>query len=208
MQHKVYGYCRVSTEDQASSGLGLAAQKAVIEAAATKRGWDVEWAGDEGYSAKHLKRPALSRVLDDIRQGDVLVVAKLDRLSRSLMDFATLMERARSSGWSIVALDLGVDMTTPAGEMMANVMASFAQYERRLIGDRTRAALQSKKAAGARLGAPRIVSPDVRDRVRREREAGLTLRQIAAKLDEAMVPTARGGKWQPTTVRALLNAAP
>lgn len=101
MQHKqpkVMAYCRVSTEEQASSGLGMAAQLAAIEGEALKRGWVVEWHCDDGFSAKDLRRPALARLLFDISAGDVLVVAKLDRLSRSLMDFAALMERSTQRG--------------------------------------------------------------------------------------------------------------
>lgn len=91
-----------------------------------------------------------------LQRGDActLVVSKLDRLSRSLVQFAELMERSRRKGWSLVALDLGVDTSTPAGEMMASVLASFAQYERRLIGQRTRDALAVKREQGVRLGRP------------------------------------------------------
>jgi DNA invertase Pin-like site-specific DNA recombinase len=85
-------------------------------------------------------------------QADALVVAKLDRLSRSVGDFAGLMDLARRQGWALIALDLGVDTTTPAGEMMANVMASFAQFERRVIAQRTKDALAQAKARGVRLG--------------------------------------------------------
>ena len=80
------------------------------------------------------------------------MVAKLDRLSRSLLDFAALMEQARSSGWNLVALDLGVDTSTPAGEMMASVLATFAQFERRLIGQRTKDALAVKRAKASSSG--------------------------------------------------------
>ncbi len=86
--------------------------------------------------------------------ADVLLVAKLDRLTRSLRDFGELAERARKRRWALVCLDLGVDTTTPAGELVAGVVASTAQYERRLIGQRTREALAARRAAGVRLGRP------------------------------------------------------
>ena len=181
-------------------------QRRAIDREARLRGWDVVYAIDEGYSAKTLRRPALSSLLEEIRAGDVLVVAKLDRLSRSLMDFAGLMERARAAQWSIIALDLGVDMTTPSGEMMANVMASFAQYERRLIGERTKVALAARKAQGVQLGAPRRIPVAVRDRVQAERRAGRSLRAIAASLQEDGVSTATpGASWHASTVRSLLE---
>lgn len=149
----VWAYVRVSTTDQAESGLGLAAQRAAIESEAARRGWDVEWVEDAGRSGATLDRPALTAMLAKIRRGDVLVVAKLDRLSRSLMDFAGLMSRAHAEGWAVVALDLGLDLTTPSGELMANVMATFAHFERRLISQRTKEAMAQLKGK-KRLGAP------------------------------------------------------
>ena len=82
------------------------------------------------------------------------MVAKLDRLSRSMTDFTRLMERSWKKGWALVALDLGVDTTTPAGEMIANSVANFSQFERRLIGQRTKDALAVKRAQGVQLGRP------------------------------------------------------
>ena len=121
------GYLRVSTEEQADSGLGLEAQRAVIEAEVARRGWElVEVLVDAGASGKSLSgRPALAEALALVRSGeaDVLVVAKLDRLSRSRLDFAGLMADAQARGWLLVALDLGMDLSTPAGEFMGSVMA-------------------------------------------------------------------------------------
>ena len=130
------------------------------------------------------------------------MVAKLDRLSRSLLDFAALMEDARTGGWSLVILDVGVDTTSPSGEMIANVMATFAQFERRLIGQRTKDALAVKKGQGVRLGRPRSIGDDVIARIEEERAAGKSLRAIAEGLNEEKVPTAHGGRqWHTSTVR-------
>jgi len=82
----------------------------------------------------------------------VIIVSKLDRLSRSVHDFAGLMQQAQRQGWGLVALDVGIDMTTPVGGLIANVMASVAEWERRVIGQRTAAALAARRAAGVRLG--------------------------------------------------------
>jgi hypothetical protein len=86
---------------------------------------------------------------------------ELDRLSRSLVYFAGLMERAQSRKWNLVALDLGVDLSTPAGEFLASVLASAAQGERRIIGQRTKDALAQKKAKGVRLGRRPVLDPAV-----------------------------------------------
>jgi DNA invertase Pin-like site-specific DNA recombinase len=138
----------------------------------------------------------------------VLVVSKLDRLSRSLLDFAGLMDKAKKEGWRLVVLDLAIDTTTASGALMANVMASFAEYERRLIADRTSAALQAKKAQGHRLGRPRTTNDDVLHRVLTDRRAGCSLRAIATSLNDASVPTAQGGsKWHASTVASLLRSA-
>jgi len=115
---KVIGYLRVSTDEQAVSGLGLGDQRGVIAAEATRRGWvDVEYLSDEGYSAKNLSRPAIAVALDMLGKGQasVLVVSKLDRLSRSLLDFATLMDRARREGWNSSFLTSPSTRLSPAG---------------------------------------------------------------------------------------------
>ena len=208
---KVIGYLRVSTDEQAVSGLGLGDQRSVIAAEAARRDWaDVEFLSDEGYSAKNLSRPAIASALDMLRKGQasVLVVSKLDRLSRSLLDFATLMDRARREGWELVVLDLAIDTTVPSGQLMANVMAAFAEYERQLIGARTSAALQQLKAQGKRLGRPRTLAVEVTARIVWAREEGQTLTAIAEGLNRDRVATARGGaRWYPSTVKAVLTSA-
>ena len=138
-------------------------------------------------------------------EADVLVVSKLDRLSRSLIDFAQTMATAQRQGWALVALDLGVDTATPGGEMMANVLASFAQYERRIIGQRTRDGLAAKKAAGVKLGRRSTLPPAVAERIVVAHQAGQTLAAIARGLEEDGVATGQGGaRWYPASVRAVL----
>jgi DNA invertase Pin-like site-specific DNA recombinase len=203
------GYVRVSTEEQADSGLGLAAQRAVILAEAERRGWTlVEVIEDAGYSGKDLKRPGIVAALEALRRhrADTLVVAKLDRLSRSLLDFAGLMQRATKEHWAVVALDLGVDTTTPTGEMMVNVVAVFAQFERRLIAERTKAALAQKVAQGFKLGRRVEMSEEVRARIVAERKAGASVSAIARRLTAEAIPTTqgKGQQWYPSTVRAAL----
>jgi DNA invertase Pin-like site-specific DNA recombinase len=202
------GYLRVSTDEQADSRAGLDAQRAAILAEAERRGWHlVEVIEDAGFSGKDLNRPGIAAALDALRRhkADTLVVAKLDRLSRSMLDFAALMDRASREHWALVALDLGVDTTTPAGEMMANVLATFAQFERRLIGQRTRDALAIKRASGTLLGRRRTMPDAVLARIRAERAEGRTLRAIADGLTADAVPTVQGGmRWYASTVRKAL----
>ena len=204
---RVLAYLRVSTSEQADSGAGIEAQRAAILAEAERRGWaHVEFIEDAGYSAKSLKRPGLADALDRLKRGDatVLVVSKMDRLSRSLLDFAGIMQRDQREGWALVALDSPADLTTPTGEAMAGVLAVFAQLERRLIGQRTKDALARKREAGVKLGRPREIAPEVEGRVRALRAEGLSLRKIAAALDAEGTATPKGGRWQPSTVQRIL----
>ena len=204
---KVIGYVRVSTAEQGANGVGLDAQRAAIEAECDRRGWQLERIEEDVLSGKSLKRPGLRRALAACRDGEVagVVVAKLDRLSRSLIDFAGLLEDARGHGYNVVTLDLGVDLSTPAGEMLANVMATFAQYERRLIGVRTKEALAVKKQQGVRLGRPPSVPEKLAKRIVRMRRQGMTLQAICDSLNADGIPTVRGGRlWRPTSLRAVL----
>ena len=205
---RVIGYVRVSTEEQAMSGAGLEAQRAAIAREARRRGWElVETIEDRGYSAKDLRRPGVQEALRALEAGDAkaLVVAKLDRLSRSMLDFASLMATAQKQHWALVALDVAVDTSTPAGEMLVNVLATFSQFERRLIGQRTKEALAAKKAQGVRLGRPPVLPQRVVRRIERERARGNSLQKIADALNAAAVPTAHGGaRWHASTVRGVL----
>jgi DNA invertase Pin-like site-specific DNA recombinase len=205
---RVIGYVRVSTDEQAVSGAGLEAQRQAIAAECARRGWKlIEVIEDAGWSAKDLRRPGIKRALEALEAGDAkaLVVAKLDRLSRSLLDFAGLMAKAQRQGWGVIALDVQVDTSTASGEAMANMLATFAQFERRLIGQRTKEALEIKKASGVRLGRPPRVSRSVVRRIQRQRARGETLRAIAESLNRDEVPTAQGGlRWYAATVRHVL----
>lgn len=206
----VVGYIRVSTDEQADSGAGLEAQRATIRNEAARRGWTLVRIYEDKISGKTINgRHGLHAALRTIGAGEAqaLVVAKLDRLSRSLIDFSSLMERSRKGGWALVALDLGVDTSTPSGEMMANVLAVFAQFERRLIGQRTRDALAVKRAQGVRLGRPPTLPNETVRRIDRLRTRGLSFKKIADSLNEHGVPTSQGGrKWHPSTVKYVLDS--
>jgi DNA invertase Pin-like site-specific DNA recombinase len=206
----IVGYLRVSTEEQVVSGLGLAAQRAAIEAEATRRGLPLLAVHvDAGISGKSLARPGLTAALADLDagRGTILLVAKLDRLSRSVHDATGLLLRADCSGWGLIALDANVDTTTPQGAAMTQVLAVFAELERRLIGERTKAALAVKKAQGVKLGRPRTLPAALADRIRASHAAGGTWSAIARDLTAEGVPTAQGGlRWYPATVRYVALA--
>ena len=199
------GYSRVSTEEQAASGLGLDAQRGTIQRYADAHGWQVVWCEDAGLSAKSLDRPqlqaALARLESNHKKRDVdgIVVAKLDRLSRSVVDFAGLLELARAKKWSLVAIDLGVDTSTPTGELVANVMMSVAQWERRVIGERTSAAMQAAKRQGRHMGRVSALPPTTGNRLLTLR-ATHTLAGTAAQLRAEGLTTASGAPWSANAV--------
>lgn len=200
------GYLRVSTEEQANSGLGLDAQRDTIQRYADAHGWDsVTWYEDAGLSAKSLDRPqlqaALARLHVSLKRRDVdgIVVAKLDRLSRSVVDFAGVLDLARTRKWALVAIDLGVDTSSPTGELVANLMMSVAQWERRVIGERTSAAMQAAKRAGKHVGRVSALPQATGDRLLTLR-ASHTLASTAAQLNAEGFVTALGGSWSANAV--------
>ncbi|WP_347756803.1 recombinase family protein [Agrococcus sp. ProA11] len=199
------GYLRVSTEEQANSGLGLEAQRDTIQRYADAHGWEVTWYVDEGLSAKSLDRPQLQAALARLhvipkrRDVDGIVVAKLDRLSRSVHDFSGILKLAAARKWSVVAIDLGVDTSTPTGKLVANVMMSVAEWEREVIGERTSAAMQAAKRQGRHMGRVSTLPQRTGDRLLALR-ATYTLTATAAALNAEGLTTATGAPWTVNTV--------
>lgn len=204
----VLAYLRVSTDAQGESGLGLSAQRDAIGAEAERRGWVVEeWLTDTA-SGKSLDRPGIQAAIQRLENGGpkVLVAAKLDRLSRSAIDFLSLVKRAQEREWALVMLDPAVDMTDPMGRFTAGILAQVAELEREMISKRTRDALAAARKSGVRLGRPSNLDREVGRRLRRMRADGLTLQAIADVLNAERVPTASGRKtWWPSTVRQGLR---
>ena len=207
---RAIGYCRVSTDEQGESGLGLADQKATIQTEVVRRGWDFETMYADVASGKSLKgRADFGRALQVLADGeaDVLVVAKLDRLSRSVSDFAAILAQSQREGWALDICDLGVDTTTPSGKMVAQIMMVLAEWEREMIGDRTRRALQAAQARGTHVGRKSNVDPETLRLIRILRDSGRSWQGIADALDAEGIATAQGGQWHGATVRKLYQRA-
>ena len=156
----MFAYARCSTEEQAEKRNGLEAQRDAIDTEAHRRGWDIEHYADEGVSGKYSNKKLREvRQLLASGQGDGLVVSKMDRLARSIINAADIMERANCQGWSLVVLDLGVDLTTASGRLIAQVMSSFAEYERSQISERTKAGWRPRSGEASVLaghGSPSL----------------------------------------------------
>lgn len=199
------GYLRVSTEEQAHSGLGLEAQRDTIQRYADAHGWDVIWYMDEGLSAKSLDRPQLQAALTRLhvppkrRDVDGIVVAKLDRLSRSVHDFSGILKLASARRWAVVAIDLGVDTSTPTGKLVANVMMSVAEWEREVIGERTSIAMQAAKRAGRHMGRVSTLPSATGERLMELRRTH-TIAATADALNAEGLTTATGLPWSAGTV--------
>ena len=137
------GYARVSTDDQ-----DTALQVTALKAAGCERIFR------EKASGGRWDRPELHRLLDQLRPGDLLVVWKLDRLSRSLRDVLTIMERLGEAAAGFRSLTEAIDTTTPAGRMMMQMVGAFAEFERAMLRERTKAGLDAARQEG-RVGGRR-----------------------------------------------------
>src|SRR5580765_6965425 len=152
---KALGYVRVSTEKQADFGVSLDAQTEKIRAMAVVQGAELlDVIIDAGESAKSLHRPGMARLLALVDAGavDTVIIAKLDRLSRSVADLAELLKRFERRGVSLVSVADSLDTRSAAGRLVLNVMVSVSQWEREAIGERTRDAMRHKRSKGERVG--------------------------------------------------------
>lgn len=216
-------YCRVSSDQQADSGLGLDAQRAAILRWAEARSISVvAWTEDAGVSgASELeKRAGLMSAIAALREhkAGVLVVAKRDRLARDVI-LAAMAERLVAREGATVASTAGEgEGTDPASMLMRRMVDAFAEYERALIRARTSSALQAKMARGERLGAarvgerltqgryePRADEIELMLRSRELRERGLSLREIQLVLAEEGYLSRRGNAPRLATLHALLR---
>jgi len=209
---RVLGYARCSTTEQAESGLGIAAQEATIRSECQRRGWDlVDVVTDEGESGKSLDRPGLQSALARIANGEVggLVSAKLDRISRSVRDFADLLEWFTATGAALVAVDVGVDTSTPGGKLVCGVFSAVSEWERDVIASRTRDGLAALRAQGRPISRAAVAdNPKLARRISKMRESGKTYQAIADTLNKGKVPTLRGApEWTVSGVRGAAGYA-
>lgn len=219
---KVIGYIRVSTDKQADKGVSLEAQEAKIRAMAAVQDLEIsEFVVDGGESAKSLNRPGMERLLALVDRGEVrtVIIAKLDRLTRSVKDLATLLERFQKRNVGLVSVSESLDTNSAAGRLVLNIMCAVSQWEREAIGERTRDAMRLKKAKGERVGtvpygfklAADGKSLEAEDgeqatlqRIRNMKAAGLSLRGIADALNAQGLRTRKGTAWQHPYVAALV----
>jgi site-specific DNA recombinase len=223
---KVIGYARVSTAEQVSGGVSLEAQEAKIRAYCDLHDLVlVEVIVDAGESAKRLERPGLQRGLAMLKKkaAEGLVVCKLDRLSRSVKDWNTLIDGyfGEKAGKQLFSVADSIDTRTAAGRLVLNVLMSVAQWEREAIGERTRDALKYKRQTGQRVGkvpfgfsllrdgktlVPNPAEQETMQTIKSLRAEGLPLRKIAEELDRRGIATKEGNRrWGHSTVARILG---
>lgn len=203
---KIAGYVRVSTDKQ---DISPDVQRAALERESLLKGYELTLVEELAVSAATVtKRPLMQQLLAALKAGsfDGLMVAKLDRLSRSMEDGTRILADSQRQGWRIICLDLGVDTATVMGAGLFNMALNFAEIERKLIGKRTSEAMQQKAADGQHMGRVSVLAEAVMLRVHELHRAGLSLRQIAERLEAEDVQTARGGHWHASTVRSVLRS--
>jgi DNA invertase Pin-like site-specific DNA recombinase len=199
---KVIAYTRLSKGERGA--LGLEAQRALIEHECEQRRWQPEVRVEIQSAARAANRAVLQGCLRELERGDALVVAKLDRLARSVGDFCELAKRAEREGWALVVLDPALDMTTPMGMAFAQMLAVFAELERKIIGQRISAALKVKIDSGWRPHrCPPTIPIEVRRRIVQMHLAGVSQRKIAETLNATGVQ-AQGSRWHRGTVIRVL----
>ena len=203
-------YLRVSTDEQAGSGLGLEAQEAAVRSWAAYR--DVEVVVEVDVCSDAMlptDRPGFRRSLARLERGqaDCLVAAKLDRVTRSSRGLVDVLDLAREHGFALVLLDPEVDTTSPAGRFMVGILAEVAALERELIRERTRQALRAKRQRGERQGPGPKFDPALRGWIAAEVAGGRSKKSLARELNDRGVPTASGaGRWYPSTILAVCRS--
>jgi DNA invertase Pin-like site-specific DNA recombinase len=225
MTTRTIAYIRVSTDKQADAGVSLEAQQA--KAAAYAALYDLELVAvivDAGESAKTLDRPGLTRALAMLAKGeaDALLVAKLDRLTRSVVDLGALIDRYFAPGKAaLLSVSENIDTRSAAGRLVLNILASVSQWEREAIGERTRDAMRHMKAQGEYTGgnAPygftlkdgALVPDDFEQKVitqaRELRASGLALAKVAAALDQRGIQARSGQPFGAKQISRMMLAA-
>lgn len=221
---KAIGYVRVSTSEQVLEGISLDNQKVKIKGYCDLNDLElVTIIEDAGKSGKNLSRDGIETILWKIKRKeiDAIVVYRLDRLSRKVIDTLTLIETFEKAGIAFHSLNEKIDTGTAMGRFFLNITASLAQMERDLISERTKDALQMKIANNERAGQvpfgyrvaedgvtliPHKDEQEVIKAIRRLRSQGLSYRAICEALDKAgYIP--QGKYWHPQTVKNILKKA-
>ena len=201
MGRPLIAYLRVAPRERSADRPGLDAQRAEIERVARRRGWDLIRVEEDVRSGRSLRRPGLRSALAACRTGEAegIVVARLDRLTYSLIDLAELVREAMEGGFTLISLTPEVDISSDGGRAVGEVLAEAATWQ-------PRASALAGRALAGRPGRPSSTPPAVAERIRELRGEGMTLQGICDTLNADEIPTPRGGaEWRPTSLRSVLR---
>jgi len=217
---KHYGYCRVSTNEQAE-GISLEAQAARIKAYAAATGRVLEHVYIDELSGKNMSRPSLADLLAKVNLGEVesIFVVKIDRLTRSIQDLVSIVQVLTTHGTSLVSTTESIDTGSASGRMILHLLGILAQFEREQISERTTMSLTHLRKNGrvyghTPFGFRRDVNELIRDpeqiailrELHRQRSEGATFRYLAEWLQaQGVRPNQGGSKWYPSAVRDILS---
>lgn len=200
------GYVRVSTDKQ---DIGPEVQIDALKAEAERTDVDLTIVREDAASAATVsKRPLMQQALADLRAGRYagLMVSKLDRLSRSTEDGTRILADSTRQGWRLICLDLGVDTAEIMGGAMFGMALTFAEVERRMIGQRTKDGMAKLKDS-KHVGRPRALSAKTTAYVVELRQSGLTMKATAERLNAEGVQTSKGAaNWTPSKVQSVLKS--
>ncbi len=188
----------------------LEAQEDAIRAYARRRGWEIATVhGDRSDGRGLFSRPGLAAAVGELEAAAdadqaIVIVAGLDRLTESPASLARLLGRAAGRGWQVVALDVEMDTTTPAGRRTADALRQVGAWRRRRISQGTKRGMARAAEQGRLPGRPRTMPEHVLERLRALRASGLSLRAVATTLNDEGSRGPHGGRWSERTVRAAL----
>lgn len=220
-------YARVSTQEQNDEGLSIDTQIERARAYSVSQGYEiVDVISDEGYSAKTLDRPGLTKIREKLadKSATILVFFKLDRLTRSILDLGVILDEMGKTGFEIAAVKESLDTSTATGRLQLHIMVSLAQWERETTAERTKEVLDYKKRHGEKCGGKRqfgysveemngkkLIKPHRGEQnkiklIQELRQSGMSLPAICKELRRRKIKNASGNtNWQPMVVSRILK---
>lgn len=218
-KRRTFGYARISKEEAGSVSLDVQRSKIAAYASVTDREPVHETVVDDGFTGSNLNRPGWERLAVSIERGKVsaVIVAKLDRLSRSLEDVLAIIKLCERHNTALLSVSESLDTASPVGRLLIHILASFGEFEREKIRERTRDALTHKRRAGKVYGPvpfgyrrvadniePVVIEQCALDGMRASRTDGASYQQIADALNSNGPATHSGKPWSCHAVRAVL----
>lgn len=222
MNGQTIGYVRVSTDEQRDMGESAATQKARIKAYCLALGLELDdIVTDAGCSAKDLDRPGMAKLLDGIKAKSIsrVVVVKLDRLTRSVSDLCTLLERFSKSGAELISISESLDTASAVGRLLVHILGSVNAWEREATAERTSDVLGFIRRSGRVYGPTPFGFTRFDDRLvasakaqkaillmRSMRVNRMSYQSIAAELNKREIKPSRAEKWYASSVKAVLES--